>query len=69
MRYCCLALAPTQLVAYPLSLLGVSIRAMQTALQGLREGRVPPPAALGSFGDIQAAVGFPVGSLLCVVSC
>ncbi|GLC42609.1 hypothetical protein PLESTB_001118600 [Pleodorina starrii] len=48
-----------RLVAYPLSLLGVSIRAMQDALQGLRRGRVPPLEALGSFGDIQAAVGFP----------
>ncbi|GLI59486.1 hypothetical protein VaNZ11_001371 [Volvox africanus] len=48
-----------KLVAYPLSLLGVSIRAMQDALVGLRRGRVPPVEALGSFADIQAAVGFP----------
>jgi 2-methylisocitrate lyase-like PEP mutase family enzyme len=47
------------LVAYPMSLLGVSIRAMQTALEGLKDGRVPPPAAMGTFGDILAAVGFP----------
>jgi hypothetical protein len=50
----------TQLVAYPLSLLGVSIRAMQGALEGLKEGRVPSPEQLGSFEDIQNAVGFPV---------
>ncbi|KAG2454848.1 hypothetical protein HYH02_000680 [Chlamydomonas schloesseri] len=48
-----------KLVAYPLSLLGVSIRAMQDALEGLRRGRVPPVEALGTFADIQAAVGFP----------
>ncbi|GFR41987.1 hypothetical protein Agub_g2667 [Astrephomene gubernaculifera] len=48
-----------KLVAYPLSLLGVSVRAMQEALVGLKRGRVPPREALGSFADIQAAVGFP----------
>ncbi|GAX80954.1 hypothetical protein CEUSTIGMA_g8389.t1 [Chlamydomonas eustigma] len=48
-----------KLVAYPLSLLGVSIRAMQGALQGLKDGRVPGPLQLGTFEDIQAAVGFP----------
>ncbi|GIL77226.1 hypothetical protein Vretimale_3094 [Volvox reticuliferus] len=48
-----------KLVAYPLSLLGVSIRAMQDALIGLRRGRVPPVETLGTFADIQAAVGFP----------
>ena len=37
------------LVAYPLSLLGVSVRAMQTALQGLAMGRPPPPSAMPSF--------------------
>ena len=58
-------LAPEQLaglgfslVAYPLSLLGVSIRAMRSALEGLKEGRVPPAEALGTFADIQSAVGF-----------
>lgn len=48
-----------KLVAYPLSLLGVSIRAMETALEGLKEGRIPPVTAMGSFLDIQRAVGFP----------
>lgn len=51
-----------QLVAYPLSLLGVSIRAMENALAGLKEGRVPTYQQLGTFQDIQAAVGFPVGA-------
>ncbi|CAL8465196.1 g4731 [Coccomyxa elongata] len=48
-----------KLVAYPLSLLGVSIRAMQTALTDLKDGRLPPNSALPSFADIQSAVGFP----------
>lgn len=48
-----------KLVAYPLSLLGVSIRAMQTALTDLKDGRLPPDTALPSFADIQSAVGFP----------
>jgi hypothetical protein len=39
---------------------------MDTALAGLARGEVPPPDALGSFADIQAAVGFPVR--LCVVA-
>lgn len=30
------------LVSYPLSLLGVSIAAMNTALEGLKAGTVPP---------------------------
>ncbi|KAI8470159.1 MAG: Pyruvate/Phosphoenolpyruvate kinase-like domain-containing protein [Monoraphidium minutum] len=47
------------LVAYPLSLLGVSIRAMQDALRGLKSGRVPGPREMGTFVDIQMAVGFP----------
>ncbi|BDA50301.1 probable 2,3-dimethylmalate lyase at N-terminal half [Coccomyxa sp. Obi] len=48
-----------KLVAYPLSLLGVSIRAMQAALTDLKDGRLPPDTALPSFADIQSAVGFP----------
>lgn len=35
---------------------------MEGALEGLKEGRVPSPQQLGSFADIQAAVGFPVSS-------
>jgi hypothetical protein len=49
-----------QQVAYPLSLLGVSINAMQAALSGLKVGRVPEPREMGTFVDIQMAVGFPV---------
>lgn len=48
------------LVAYPLSLLGVSIRAMERALSGLKAGRVPDVRDMGTFVDIQMAVGFPV---------
>lgn len=33
-----------KLVAYPLSLLGVSIRAMEDALKALKTGRMPPPS-------------------------
>ena len=47
-------------MAYPLSLLGVSIRAMQGALFDLKEGIIPPPDRLGTFTEIQEAVGFPV---------
>lgn len=36
---------------------------MQDALVGLKGGRVPGPEAMGSFGEIQAAVGFPVRAL------
>lgn len=33
---------------------------MQDALKGLKVGTIPSPAELGTFGDIQAAVGFAV---------
>mmetsp|Transcript_32975 Transcript_32975/g.78254 ORF Transcript_32975/g.78254 Transcript_32975/m.78254 type:complete len:369 (+) Transcript_32975:64-1170(+) len=48
-----------KLVAYPMSLLGVSVVAMQRALEGLREGRVPGPEDLPSFANLQSVVGFP----------
>eukprot|EP00850_Spirogloea_muscicola_P021459 SM000250S08717 [mRNA] locus=s250:98011:103891:+ [translate_table: standard] len=48
-----------KLVAYPLSLLGVSIRAMQDALAALNSGRMPPPAVLPTFEEIKSVVGFP----------
>jgi hypothetical protein len=35
-----------KLVAYPLSLLGVSIRAMEDALKALKTGRLPPPSSV-----------------------
>ena len=50
------------LVAYPLSLLGVSVRAMQTALEGLAHGRLPPPGAMPSFqvrGPAAGPMTFP----------
>ena len=43
--------------AYPLSLLGVSVRAMQRALQDLRQGRVPRDAV--PFPELQKTLGFP----------
>jgi 2-methylisocitrate lyase-like PEP mutase family enzyme len=47
-----------KIVAYPLSLLGVSIQAMESALASLRTGVLPGPAALPSFAHIQEVVGF-----------
>lgn len=38
-----------KLCAYPLSLLGVSVRAMEVALQGLKRGEVPTQPAMPSF--------------------
>jgi len=48
-----------KLVAYPLSLLGVSMRAIETALKGLHHGEIPGPEALPTFTDMQRVVGFP----------
>ena len=45
-----------KLAAYPLSLLGVSINAMQKALEGLKAGTVP--SNMPSFQEIQDIVGF-----------
>jgi len=47
-----------KIVAYPLSLLGVSISAMESALISLRTGELPGPAALPTFSHIQEVVGF-----------
>ncbi|KAK3015319.1 hypothetical protein RJ639_006167 [Escallonia herrerae] len=47
-----------KLVAYPLSLMGVSIRAMQDALTAIRGGRLPPPGSMPSFGEIQEILDF-----------
>jgi len=47
-----------KIVAYPLSLLGVSIKAMESALEVLAKGQLPGEDALPSFQHIQAAVGF-----------
>ncbi|KAG7674916.1 putative 2,3-dimethylmalate lyase [Nannochloris sp. 'desiccata'] len=48
-----------KLCAYPLSLLGVSINAMRSALSGLKQGKVPVAPQMPSFQELQAAVGFP----------
>lgn len=47
-----------KIVSYPLSLLGMSIRAMQDALCALKSGRIPPPANLPSFEEIKEVLGF-----------
>jgi 2-methylisocitrate lyase-like PEP mutase family enzyme len=46
------------LVVYPLSLVGVSMRAMQDALVAIKDGGVPPPGALPSFQEIKDTLGF-----------
>eukprot|EP00891_Asterochloris_glomerata_P006502 jgi/Astpho2/6502/Aster-06962 len=48
-----------KLVAYPLSLLSVSVRAQQVALQQLKQGYLPDPEALTGFEELQRVVGFP----------
>ncbi|KAK3239024.1 hypothetical protein CYMTET_51015 [Cymbomonas tetramitiformis] len=48
-----------KLVAYPLSLLGVSMRAMETALDDLKRGVVPTSPALPTFPEMQEVLGFP----------
>ncbi|KAH0470201.1 hypothetical protein IEQ34_001759 [Dendrobium chrysotoxum] len=47
-----------KLVVYPLSLIGVSIRAMEDALTALKGGRIPPPGSLPTFEEIKETVGF-----------
>lgn len=47
-----------KIVAYPLSLIGVSIRAMEDALTAIKGGRVPPPVNLPSFEEIKDTLGF-----------
>lgn len=47
-----------KLVGYPLSLIGVSIRAMEDALIAIKGGRIPPPGSLPSFDEIKETVGF-----------
>lgn len=49
-----------KLVAYPLSLLGVSIQAMQDALVAIRGGRIPPPGSMPSFEEIKEILGFNI---------
>ncbi|XVF65503.1 hypothetical protein PTKIN_Ptkin09bG0254700 [Pterospermum kingtungense] len=47
-----------KLVAYPLSLIGVSIRAMQDSLIALKGGRIPPPGSMPSFEEMKEILGF-----------
>ncbi|KAJ0969310.1 hypothetical protein J5N97_022187 [Dioscorea zingiberensis] len=47
-----------KLVCYPLSLIGVSIRAMEDALIAIKGGRLPPPGQLPSFEELKDTLGF-----------
>ncbi|MCD7463460.1 hypothetical protein HAX54_050621 [Datura stramonium] len=47
-----------KLVAYPLSLLGVSISAMQDALSAIKGGRMPSPGSMPSFEELKEILGF-----------
>ncbi|KAJ6806301.1 uncharacterized protein M6B38_175870 [Iris pallida] len=47
-----------KIVSYPLSLIGVSIRAMEDALAAIKGGRVPPPGSLPSFEEMNNTLGF-----------
>lgn len=46
------------LVVYPLSLVGVAMRAMKDALVAIKDGGVPPPSILPSFQEIKDTLGF-----------
>ncbi|XP_062184330.1 uncharacterized protein LOC133888196 isoform X1 [Phragmites australis] len=47
-----------RLVVYPLSLIGVSMRAMQDALVAIKDSGIPPPGSLPSFQEIKDTLGF-----------
>lgn len=47
-----------KIVAYPLSLIGVSIQAMQDALKAIKRGYIPSPGSMPSFGEIKDILGF-----------
>ncbi|KAL3835050.1 hypothetical protein ACJIZ3_009786 [Penstemon smallii] len=47
-----------KIVAYPLSLMGVSIRAMEDALLAIKGGRIPSPGSMPSFEEIKEILGF-----------
>ncbi|CAH8306049.1 unnamed protein product [Eruca vesicaria subsp. sativa] len=47
-----------KLVAYPLSLIGVSIQAMQDALLAIKSGRIPPPGSMPSLEEIEEILGY-----------
>ncbi|GAV90444.1 PEP_mutase domain-containing protein [Cephalotus follicularis] len=47
-----------KLVVYPLSLIGVSIQAMQDSLTAIKGGRIPPPGNMPTFEEIREILGF-----------
>jgi 2-methylisocitrate lyase-like PEP mutase family enzyme len=47
------------IVAYPLSLLAVSVKAMERALREIKSDGYPSDETLPTFVDLQASVGFP----------
>ncbi|XP_010525775.1 PREDICTED: uncharacterized protein LOC104803535 [Tarenaya hassleriana] len=47
-----------KLVAYPLSLMGVSIQAMQDSLSAIKGGRILPPGSMPSLDEINEILGF-----------
>ncbi|KAF8093963.1 hypothetical protein N665_0373s0020 [Sinapis alba] len=47
-----------KLVAYPMSLIGVSIQAMQEALLAIKGGRIPPPGSMPSLEEIEEILGY-----------
>ncbi|GMH09673.1 hypothetical protein Nepgr_011514 [Nepenthes gracilis] len=47
-----------KLAVYPLSLIGVSIQAMQDALTAIRKGYVPSPGRMPTFEEIRDILGF-----------
>ena len=47
------------IVAYPLSLLAVSVKAMERALHEIKSDGYPSDETLPTFVDLQASVGFP----------
>ncbi|XP_009785440.2 uncharacterized protein [Nicotiana sylvestris] len=47
-----------KIVAYPLSLMGVSICAMQDALSAIKGGRIPSPGSMPSFEELKEILGF-----------
>uniref|UniRef100_A0A7N0U9P1 Isocitrate lyase n=1 Tax=Kalanchoe fedtschenkoi TaxID=63787 RepID=A0A7N0U9P1_KALFE len=47
-----------KIVAYPLSLLGVSMQAMQDALTAIKGGRIPAPGSMPTFDEMKKTLGF-----------
>ncbi|KAK4754466.1 hypothetical protein SAY87_002570 [Trapa incisa] len=49
-----------KLVAYPLTLIGVSIQSMQDSLRAIKGGRIPPPGSMPSFEEMKEILGFNI---------